>query len=222
MMQWENARPGQPALIDRMHWPDAGVLGTPVVKTQPTPTLTPSAPEPSAPGGTKVTANPNTCDPKPEADASEEPLVSGEVPTGESETNEEMEEPVEEEEETEAFIPAYKTSFDRLINYTQGANPTVQYMLCAIRSALTPISARVEQANMAIIALRKTVTNQSSAIAALTAEIRRKNNNPPPPPPPAKIQAPPQQKEKHPTCKDKGKNKQLYADAAKNAINTGF
>ncbi|KAL0630660.1 hypothetical protein Q9L58_010493 [Maublancomyces gigas] len=77
------------------------------------------------------------------------------------------------EGELEPFTPDYTPDFDHLVDYAQGADHSVQYMLCGIRSALAPISASLEQADMAVIAIRIVVTNQSTAIAALTPEIRK-------------------------------------------------
>ncbi|KAL0630560.1 hypothetical protein Q9L58_010594 [Maublancomyces gigas] len=99
-----------------------------------------SASTPSAPGGTTATANLNTCDPEPTEELSKEPLVSVDVPTREPDMNEEMEEPVE-EGSTEAFSADFTIDFYPLVDYAQGADRTVQYMVWGIRNALSPISA---------------------------------------------------------------------------------
>lgn len=205
-----------------MRWPHAGAIGTPVIETQATPSPTASPPEPSAPEGSTASPDINFSDPESTADPTSEPLVSGDVPTAEPETNEDMEEPAKDGAE-ESFSPKYTANFDPLVDYAEGADPTVQYMLWAIHSALSSVTNRLEQGDLAIISLRKTITNQSSAIATLTAEVRKARNAITPSPPPAKNTRPPPQKNTN-SNPEKAKNngKQSYADAAKNASDAGF
>ncbi|KAL0630712.1 hypothetical protein Q9L58_010438 [Maublancomyces gigas] len=187
-------------------------------KIQPTPSPTPSAPEPSVPGGTLATADPNTFDPEPSQ--VEEPRVFGDIPTGEPESNEDMKEPAKEESEL-TFSPDYTTDFYPLVDYAQGADPTVQYILWAIRSDHSHISARLEQADMAVIALQKFVANQSSANATLNTEICKRSNTPLSSPP---APTTPSLKKENiaPATKEKGKGKQSCVNITKNNTDTGF
>lgn len=105
-----------------------------------------------------------------------------------------------------------------LVHYADGADPMVQYMLWPCSSALAPVTTRLEQANLAVISLRRTIANQSSAIATSTTEVRKaRNNTSPPTPTPAKNTRPIQTNKNDAAEKTEGKNKQSYAEIAKNA-----
>ncbi|KAL0630697.1 hypothetical protein Q9L58_010454 [Maublancomyces gigas] len=162
-----------------------------------------TAAETSTPGGKEVAASNETA---PSPKESGEQVISGDMPTGAPETNEVREALAEEEDEEENVTLDCGADFDPLADYAQGAEPTAHCMICVIPNARAPITTRLEQADLAIISICKTIANQSSAIPTLTAEVKIARITPPPP---ASSTSAPPQKKKHnntPPAKAKGKN----------------